>query len=245
MNRLDKQGCNAGKSGRANTVVMLHFGAPRRLANGSFGQKLHNGKVVSFDQIVTQLKAYSRGYHRCSQQVRTGQIRIAWTTSNGKMPSEWLTTVESDGKTRAYHAGRAFALAVRSYHAWIKSTSTGKASVYNKQSALGGMDIEQEPPNWNDWPITRQFVLGYVSIADRRNFVNLGSAEIGDCTEPHSLCNTWNGQGTSWTVRGISFVSDRQSVRMARGGTTRVPRSMFRRLSINGFDCRRRRSSSD
>lgn len=210
VNRLDRQGCNAGRSGKLNTVVMLHFGAPRRLASGVFGQKLHAGRIVSFGQILTQLKAYSRGYHRCWQTVRTGDIRIAWTTSNGNIPSAWLTIVESDGKSRAYHAGREFALAVRGYHQWLKSTGPNKASVYNKQFAVGGMDIEQDPRGgWSDWPVTREFVRGYASVADRRNFVNFGSNEIGDCAEPRSVCNTFGGNPTSWTVRGVTFVSKR------------------------------------
>src|SRR5438309_2027495 len=69
---LYQQGCHTAQNQPETTlngVVFLDFGVPRRTAAGDWGElraQFNQGTPWLFPQILSGLKAWSRGFHNCN-----------------------------------------------------------------------------------------------------------------------------------------------------------------------------------
>lgn len=163
-------------------VMMLDFGAARKVDSNTWGAISFSDHLFSNSQILGALKAAADGHHNCYQ---VGETTIVYGNSNYHMNQSGMDA------TDAYYAGyyqseRASDLASYQY-------SHG----YNKQAAASGSDME---PSWNGDGNTRELVNG----AYGRGFglyYNYGSAD--GCPQSGSSGSCNNG----WSVGDVAYVS--------------------------------------
>jgi hypothetical protein len=184
-------GCNQGtidanRPGTQNRIVILDFGSPRRLVDGTYGFELPGGATGEFrsrQDARSVAVQYALGYWSCTGNDRASVISLAiGTTNNG-------TEVASNG----YQQGRAFANFVR----WITDdVAAGGASSQVKVRAA--IDVEMD---WNTFPDTREWFQGYDSLS------NTPIYDFGDaagCTQNGSTTSCNNG----WTQERVWWVSE-------------------------------------
>jgi hypothetical protein len=184
-------GCNQGtidanRPGTQNRIVVLDFGSPRRLLDGTYGFELPggaSGELRSRQEAQSVAVNYALGYWACTGNDRASVISLAiGTTNNG-------TEVASNG----YQQGRAFANFVR----WItEDVADGGASSQVKVRAA--IDVEMD---WNTFADTREWFQGYDSLS------NTPIYDFGDaagCTQDGSTTACNNG----WTQERVWWVSE-------------------------------------
>jgi hypothetical protein len=180
-----QMGCNAALT-KVSGVTVLIYGKPV-VVRGRYGASLYGGPDATIAQIGAAVKAFGRGYYRCSLRSRphTTFVNLVIATTNccGR------------GQVR-YEHGRAWARMVNDVGAWLRARGyAGKVRV------RGGSDME---PSYNSRWRTWQWWLGYHSV-NRYYLYNVGSADgcpqTGDGRANGYCNNGWRQSdlfGLSW-----------------------------------------------
>jgi hypothetical protein len=180
----NQNGCVWAKNQPDNetAIMLLDFGAPRRLLDGSYGAIDFSNATFSNADILVALKSASDGYHNC--HVRGGAI-IEYGNSNYHMSNSGMTT------TDAWNAG---------YDQELTADHLGHYQIakgYNSQGATGASDIE---PSYDNALISKQLVNG-ASAEGWGAYDNFGSVDGCPTSGSTGACN--NG----WTVADVAYVS--------------------------------------
>lgn len=166
-------------------VLLLDFGAARRISDGVYGTQIFSSSPVYFDnsQILAALKSGANGVHN---GYVGGTTQVAYGNNNSYMTSHGMTWTDAHN-VGYYQEYRAAQLA-----------SYQSANGYNMQSAVAASDME---PGFDGPGITRSLVNGANTYADRRLYYNYGSADGCPQSGSGGSCN--NG----WTVGDVAWVS--------------------------------------
>lgn len=164
-------------------VMMLDFGAARKIDSNTWGALDFSGVRFSNPDILSALKSGADGHHNC--WTGTGDTTIAYGNTNYNMSGVGMST------TDAWYAG--YYQSERSLDLFNYQQSKG----YNHQSSDAGSDMEL---SWDGQLITKQLVNGdtaqgwaiYYDYGDAAGCPSSGSS--GSCN---------NG----WTVGDVGYVS--------------------------------------
>jgi hypothetical protein len=163
-------------------VLMLDFGAARKLDTDTWGVLNFSGAYLSNADVLQGLEGAADGYHDGRS---AGQVLIAYGNSNYHLSSHGM------GTSNTWYAG---------YYQEMRAKQLAdyeKQHVYSREYAAAGSDME---PSWEGPAITRQLVNG----ATAYNFglyYNYGSADGCPWTGSGGGCN--NG----WDSTDAGYVS--------------------------------------
>lgn len=179
------RGCDFARNqpGSGLGLLLLDFGAARKLASGTWGAIDFSNTTFSNSDILAALERAADGYHDC--RVR-GSVDILYGNSNYHMSRSGMSS--TDAWYAGYHqAERAEDLA--GYQA---------AKGYDSQTADAASDME---PSWDGASITKQLVNGDQSQGGALYF-DFGSAD--GCPQSGSLDGPCNN---GWHVSDVGYVS--------------------------------------
>jgi hypothetical protein len=172
-----------GQPGTNMRVLLLDFGAARKLDSSTWGAVDFSNTRFSNADILAALERAADGYHNC--HVR-GSVDIVYGTSNFHLSSSGMSG--SDAWWAGYHQSR------RSEDLADYQTSNG----YSSQTADAASDME---PSWESAAVTKQLVSGD-EAQGWALYYDFGSAD--GCPQSGSAdaaCN--NG----WHVSDVGYVS--------------------------------------
>ena len=178
-------GCDFAK-GQASTairVLVLDFGAARKLDSSTWGAIDFSNSTFSNSDILAALKRAADGYHTC--HVRGG-ADIVYGNSNYHLSNSGMTT------TDAWYAG---------FHQAERAEDLGDYQVskgYDSQTADAASDME---PSWDGQLITKQLVNGDQSQGWAL-YYDYGSAD--GCPQTGSSDGPCNN---GWHVSDVAYVS--------------------------------------
>ncbi|MDX6481776.1 MAG: hypothetical protein QOG85_2286 [Gaiellaceae bacterium] len=178
-------GCDyAGRQPNTQTDIMLvDFGAARKLASGEYGAIDFSGTTFSNASILQALESAADGYHACHAR---GAVIIEYGNSNYHMSDVGMTN------TDVWNAGFDQALTVRAL------SDYQDAQGYTSQGAGAASDME---PSYDGPLITKQLVNG-ASAQGWAVYDDFGS--VDGC--PTS--GTSNGPcNNGWDVSDVGYVS--------------------------------------
>jgi hypothetical protein len=178
-------GCDfaKGESGSAIRVLLLDFGAARKLAASTWGAVDFSNSIFSNADILGALKRAADGYHNC--HVRGG-VDIVYGNSNYHLTGSGMST------TDAWHAG--YYQAERAEDLGDYQASKG----YGSQTADAASDME---PSWDGQLITKQLVNGDQSQGWAL-YYDFGAAD--GCPQSGSSNGPCNN---GWHVSDVAYVS--------------------------------------
>lgn len=179
------RGCQFARNqpGGGLRLMLLDFGAARKLNSGTWGTIDFSNTTVSNADILAALKAAADGYHNC--HVR-GAVDIAYGNSNYRLSGSGMSS------TDAWYAG---------YHQSERAEDLSDyqfAKGYDSQTSDAASDME---PSWESASITKQLVNGDAAQGWSL-YYDFGSAD--GCPQSGSgdgVCN--NG----WHVSDVGYVS--------------------------------------
>jgi hypothetical protein len=166
-----------------NRLMMLDFGAARKIDSGTWGAIDFSNTLFSNPSILAALKSAADGHHNCYTGV--GDTVVAYGNSNYHMSNVGMST------TDAWWAG--YYQSQRSQDLYNYQVSKG----YNRQSSDAGSDME---PAWDGQLITKQLVNGDTAHGWAL-YYDYGSADGCPSTGSSGSCS--NG----WTVGDVGYVS--------------------------------------
>jgi hypothetical protein len=178
-------GCSFARSqpGTGRRLMLLDFGAARRLSSGGWGTIDFSNATVANGDIVAALKAAADGYHSC--HVR-GSADILYGNSNYHMSSAGMSG------TDAWYAG---------YHQSERSEDLADYQAfkgYDNETSDAASDME---PSWDGAPITKQLVNGD-QAQGWALYYDFGSAD--GCPQSGSSDGACNN---GWRVSDVGYVS--------------------------------------
>jgi len=179
------RGCDFARSqpGMGTRMLLLDFGAARKLSGGTWGTIDFSNTTVSNADILAALKAAADGYHNC--HVRGG-ADIVYGNSNYHLSASGMSS------TDAWNAG---------YHQSERAEDLAdyeSAKGYANETSDAASDME---PSWDGAAITKQLVNG-AQAHGWSAYYDFGSAD--GCPQSGSgdgPCN--NG----WRVSDVGYVS--------------------------------------
>jgi hypothetical protein len=179
------RGCAFAKDqpGTGLRLLLLDFGAARKLDSNTWGAIDFSNTAVSNPEILTALKRAADGYHNC--HVRGG-AEIVYGNSNYHMSGSGMST------TDAWYAG---------YHQSDRSEDLADyqtAKGYESQTADAASDME---PSWDGELITKQLVNG-AAAQGWALYYDFGSAD--GCPQSGSADGPCNN---GWHVSDVGYVS--------------------------------------
>ena len=138
------RGCQFARNqpGGGLRLMLLDFGAARKLNSGTWGTIDFSNTTVSNADILAAFKAAADGYHNC--HVR-GAVDIAYGNSNYHLSGSGMSS------TDAWYAG---------YHQSERAEDLSDyqfAKGYDSQTSDAASDME---PSWESASITKQLVNG-------------------------------------------------------------------------------------
>jgi hypothetical protein len=163
-------------------VLMLDFGAARKLDSDTWGVLGFSGKYFSNSEVVQALERAADGYHDGDSN---GRVLITYGNSNYRLSSHGL------GTTNAWYAG--YYQEARANQLANYEDSKG----YDREYAAAGSDME---PSWEGPSVTRQLVNGATAYGVGL-YYNYGSADGCPWSGSSGGCN--NG----WDVNDAAYVS--------------------------------------
>lgn len=163
-------------------LMMLDFGAARKLDSTTWGAIDFSGKLFSNSQILDALKSAADGFHAGNS---SGTTAIAYGNSNYHMSGSGM------GNSAAWYSGYYQAYRADQLAAYEQAKS------YGREGAEAGSDIE---PSWDGPTITRQLVNGDTAYGVGL-YDNFGSADGCPSSGSAGSCN--NG----WSVTDVAYVS--------------------------------------
>jgi hypothetical protein len=167
---------------RTNRVLMLDFGAARKLNADTWGVLNFSGSYLSNSSVLQGLEGAADGYHDGNS---SGHVLITYGNSNYHLSSHGM------GASNTWYAGyyqEARAKQLAGYQ---------RSKVYSREYAAAGSDME---PSWEGPTVTRQLVNGATAY-DFGLYYNYGSADGCPWTGSSGSCN--NG----WGVNDAGYVS--------------------------------------
>jgi hypothetical protein len=178
-------GCDfaRGQPGTNLRVLLLDFGAARKLDSSTWGAVDFSNARFSNADILAALERAADGYHNC--HVR-GSVDIVYGNSNYHMSSSGMSS------TDAWWAG--FHQSERSEDLYDYQVSKG----YTSQTSDAASDME---PSWESPSITKQLVSGD-QAQGWALYYNFGSAD--GCPQTGSADGTCNN---GWHVSDVGYVS--------------------------------------
>ena len=180
------RGCDFAKSqpGTGLRVLLLDFGAARKLAAGTWGAIDFSNTTFSNSDIVAALERAADGYHNC--HVR-GSVDILYANSNYHLSGSGMSS------TDAWYAGYYQSASAENLAGYQASKG------YDSQTADAASDLE---PSWDGVSITKQLVNGDAAQGWAL-YYDFGSAD--GCPQSgisDGPCN--NG----WHASDVGYVSD-------------------------------------
>jgi hypothetical protein len=178
-------GCDFARAqtGTSLRVLLLDFGAARKLAASTWGAVDFSNTTFSNAEILSALERSADGYHNC--HVR-GSVDIAYGTSNYHLSGSGMST--SDAWYAGYHQSE------RAENLHDYQVSKG----YSSQTSDAASDME---PSWDGQLITKQLVNG-----DQGHgwalYYDFGSAD--GCPQSGSADGACNN---GWHVSDVGYVS--------------------------------------
>jgi hypothetical protein len=179
------RGCDFARAqpGTGLRLMLLDFGAARKLGSGAWGTIDFSNTSVSNADILAALKAAADGYHSC--HVR-GAVDILYGNSNYHLSRSGMSS--SDAWYAGYHQSeRAEDLA--DYQA---------AKGYDSETADAASDME---PSWDGPTLTKQLVNGDAAQGWAL-YYDFGSAD--GCPQSGSSDGACNN---GWHVSDVGYVS--------------------------------------
>jgi hypothetical protein len=164
-------------------LMLLDFGAARKLTAGTWGTVDFSDTTVSNADIVTALEAAADGYHTC--HVR-GSADILYGNSNYHLSGSGMST------TDAWYAG---------YHQSERAQDLfdyQAAKGYDSQTSDAASDME---PSWDGASITKQLVNGDAGQGWAL-YYDFGSAD--GCPQSGSSDGACNN---GWRISDVGYVS--------------------------------------
>jgi len=164
-------------------ILLLDFGAARKLDSGTWGAVDFSNTRFSNADILAALKRAADGYHNC--HVRGG-VDIVYANTNYHLSDSGMST------TDAWYAG---------YHQSERSEDLSDyqaAKGYDSQTSDAASDME---PSWDGALITKQLVNGNQSQG-RVLYYDFGSAD--GCPQSGSANGPCNN---GWSVSDVGYVS--------------------------------------
>jgi hypothetical protein len=179
------RGCDFAKSqpGTGARMLLLDFGAARKLNAGTWGTIDFSNATVSNADILTALKAAADGYHNC--HVR-GSADIVYGNSNYHLSASGMSS------TDAWYAG---------YHQSERAEDLSDyqaAKGYGSETSDAASDME---PSWEGAPLTKQLVNG-AQAHGWSAYYDFGSAD--GCPQTGSSDGPCNN---GWHVSDVGYVS--------------------------------------
>lgn len=179
------RGCSfaRGQQGAGLRLMLLDFGAARKLSSGTWGTIDFSNATVSNADILRALESAADGYHDC--HVR-GSVDILYGNSNYHLSGSGMST------TDAWYAG--FHQSERAKDLFAYEAAKG----YGNETADAASDLE---PSWDGSLLTKQLVNGD-QAQGWALYYDFGSAD--GCPQTGSSnghCN--NG----WRVADVGYVS--------------------------------------
>ncbi|MBI2781459.1 MAG: hypothetical protein HYX55_06665 [Chloroflexi bacterium] len=184
------QGTKAWQTFAAQSlVVVLDFGTPVKFTDGSWGASMWGAPNQRTSAIRDAVKWYATGFHQCSAEDNSDQLRLAVGTSNDG--SAVAATSGADAH------GRAWATMINELQAWVAGRSEGQTV-----SFAGANDIE---PGFGDPDDARAWVKGYDAVTNWQLY-DFGSADGCSSTAITSYeCGT--SAHPAWSAEDLWFVS--------------------------------------
>jgi hypothetical protein len=179
------RGCDFAKSqpGSGVRLLLLDFGAARKLDPSTWGAIDFSNSTVSNSDILAALKGAADGYHNC--HVRGG-VDILYGNSNYHMSASGMSSAD------AWYAG---------YHQSERSEDLSDyqaAKGYDSETSDAASDIE---PSWDGASITKQLVNGDQGQGWAL-YYDFGSAD--GCPQSGSADGPCNN---GWHVSDVGYVS--------------------------------------
>jgi hypothetical protein len=179
------RGCGFARSqpGTGLRMLLLDFGAARKLNAGTWGTIDFSNTAVSNADILAALKAAADGYHSC--HVR-GSADIVYGNSNYHLSASGMSS------TDAWYAG---------YHQSERAGDLSdyqSAKGYGSETADAASDME---PSWDGPSVTKQLVNG-AQAHGWSAYYDFGSAD--GCPQSGSSDGPCNN---GWHVSDVGYVS--------------------------------------
>ena len=188
VNTLENSAYTDGKvfaqkqPGGTTRVLMLDFGAARKLDADTWGVIGFSGTYFSNGQVLQALKGAADGFHDGNS---SGNVLITYGNSNYHLSSHGM------GTSNTWYAGYYQAYRAHQLADYQDSKS------YGHQYAAAGSDME---PSWEGPTVTRQLVNGATAYGGFI-YYNYGSADGCPSAGSSGDCN--NG----WDVNDVAYVS--------------------------------------
>jgi hypothetical protein len=179
------RGCAFARSqpGSGQRLMLLDFGAARKLGSGAFGTVDFSNTTVSNADILAALEGAADGYHDCHVH---GSADIVYGNSNYHLSASGMSG------TDAWYAG---------YHQSERAENLSDyqaAKGYDSQTADAASDME---PSWDAAPTTKQLVNGD-QAQGWAFYYDFGSAD--GCPQSGSSDGACNN---GWHVSDVAYVS--------------------------------------
>lgn len=179
------RGCDFARNqpGGGLRLMLLDFGAARKLNSGTWGTIDFSNTTVSNADILTALKGAADGYHNCHVH---GSVDILYGNSNYHLSGSGMST------TDAWYAG---------YHQSERAQDLSAyqaAKGYDSETADAASDLE---PSWDGPLITKQLVNGD-QAQGWALYDDFGSAD--GCPQSGSSDGACNN---GWHVSDVGYVS--------------------------------------
>jgi len=179
------RGCGFAQKQPGGTlrVLLLDFGAARKLDSSTWGAVDFSNTRFSNADILAALKRAADGYHNC--HVR-GSVDIAYGNSNYHLVASGMSG------TDAWNAGYQQSATSEDLHDYQVSSG------YTSQTSDAASDME---PSWESAPVTRQLVSGDQAQGWAVYF-DFGSAD--GCPQSGSSDGSCNN---GWRVSDVAYAS--------------------------------------
>jgi hypothetical protein len=178
-------GCHiaSGQPGTGLRILLLDFGAARKLDANTWGAVDFSNTRFSNSDILSALKRAADGYHDCHVQ---GSVDIVYGNSNYHLSDSGMSS------TDAWYAG---------YHQSERAEDLDgyqSSQGYYSQAAEAASDME---PSWDGAPITKQLLNGDTAQGGAL-YYDYGSAD--GCPQSGSADGPCNN---GWHVSDVAYVS--------------------------------------
>jgi hypothetical protein len=179
------RGCDfaADQPGTGRRVLLLDFGAARKLSSASWGAVDFSNTLFSNSTILGALKRAADGYHDCHVQ---GAVDVVYGNSNYHMSNSGMSS------TDAWDAGYHQSGSAEDLHDYQVSKG------YDSQTSDAAADME---PSWDGQSITKQLVNGD-EAQGWALYYDFGSAD--GCSQSGSADGACNN---GWHVSDVGYVS--------------------------------------
>jgi len=179
------RGCDFARNqtGAGSRLMLLDFGAARKLSSSTWGTIDFSNTTVSNADILTALKGAADGYHNCHLR---GSADLLYGNSNYHLSGSGMST------TDAWYAG---------YHQSERAEDLSAyqaAKGYGTETADAASDLE---PSWDGPLITKQLVNGD-QAQGWALYYDFGSAD--GCPQSGSSDGACNN---GWHVSDVGYVS--------------------------------------